>query len=246
MIKLAEIATTPPEGAEKEDIKKKTGELQVRLQYLQRLLWIGKKQSLLVVLQGLDASGKDGTIGTCLYGVNPMGFKVKGFKAPTEEEAAHDFLWRIHPHTPERGMIQFFNRSHYEDVLFPRVHKLIDKKETERRFEHINAFEALLKSNDTIVLKFYLHMSQEKQQERFQDRKEDPLKKWKYNEGDLKESKLWPEYISAYEDIFLNCSKPIEWEVIPSDKKWYKEYLVLKSIVKALEDLKLEKVLEQE
>jgi PPK2 family polyphosphate:nucleotide phosphotransferase len=239
MKKLLDIPTTPSDDFNKAETEKKITKLQEKFQELQELLWIRKKSGLLVVLQGMDASGKDGVIKVCLNSIDPMGFKVKGFKVPSEEEAAHDFLWRIHQHTPERGMIQFFNRSHYEDVLYPAVHKLIDQEQTKKRFEHINDFEDLLKTNDTIVLKFYLHISQEKQQERFEERRTNPLKNWKYNPGDLKESTFWSDYMKAYENIFENCSEIFPWNIIPSDKKWYKNFLILEKIVSTLEGLKM-------
>jgi PPK2 family polyphosphate:nucleotide phosphotransferase len=239
MKKLEEIPTTPSEDISKKETEEKIVKLQQKFQDLQELLWIKKKSGLLVVLQGMDASGKDGVIKVCLNSIDPMGFKVKGFKVPTEEEAAHDFLWRIHQHTPERGMIQFFNRSHYEDVLYPTVHKLIDQKEAQKRFEHINDFEDLLKSNDTIILKFYLHISHEKQKERFEERRTNPLKNWKYNAGDLKESTFWNDYMKAYENIFESCSEVFPWHIIPADKKWYKNFLILEKIVSTLEGLKM-------
>lgn len=239
MIKLKEVSTLPPEDTNKERIEEQTANLQEKFKDLQKLLWINKKWSLLVVLQGMDASGKDGVIKSCLREIDPMGFKVKGFKVPTEEEAAHDFLWRVHQHVPEKGMIQFFNRSHYEDVLFPRVHNLIAPEVVTDRFKHINNFEALLESNFTIVLKFYLHISHEKQQERFEERRTDPLKNWKYNQGDLAESKLWDQYMAAYEDIFSKAVQVSEWNIIPADKKWYKDFLILNKIVTTLKDLNL-------
>jgi PPK2 family polyphosphate:nucleotide phosphotransferase len=238
-MKNLQMSTTPDSGIDKKETEGKISKLQEKFQELQELLWIKKKSSLLVVLQGMDASGKDGVIKVCLNSIDPMGFKVKGFKAPTEEEAAHDFLWRVHQHTPEKGMIQFFNRSHYEDVLFPTVHKLIDKDETKRRYKHINDFEELLKSNGTIMLKFYLHISQEKQKERFEERRTNPMKNWKYNSGDLKESTFWNDYMKAYEDIFENCSEVSPWNIIPADKKWYKNFLIMEKIVSTLQDLKM-------
>ena len=168
-----------------------------------------------------------------------MGCKVKAFKVPTEEEFAHDFLWRIHQHAPEKGMIQIFNRSHYEDVLVPRVHALIKKEEIKKRFHHINEWEMLLQDSGTHLLKFYLHISKEEQAIRFNERLSIPEKRWKYKESDIEESKLWDKYQIAFEDIFKSCDKSTPWTIVPSDQNWYKDYIIASAIVEKLLSLKM-------
>ena len=236
---LTKINTRAPENISKEEIKEKTDELVDRLEELQNLLYAEDKWSLLIILQGMDASGKDGTIKAVFSAVNPQGVSVKSFKKPTKEELAHDFLWRIRKHTPRRGKIQIFNRSHYEDVLVTRVEGLIDDQTARDRFEIINSFEKLLQERGTQILKFYLHISEARQLERFQERLSNPRKQWKYNPNDLKAAKDWPLYKKYYREVFENCGPDIPWNIIPSDHKWYKEYLIAKSIVKTLESLKM-------
>jgi PPK2 family polyphosphate:nucleotide phosphotransferase len=234
---LNEISTRAPNELDKKEIKLKTEKLQEELDGLQNLLYAEGKHSLLIILQGLDASGKDGAIRKVFSNINPQGISVTSFKVPTDEEKAHDFLWRIHHHSPLKGMIQIFNRSHYEDVLITRVHKWCDDETAKKRFNAINDFEKLLQDhNDTVILKFYLHISKEEQQERLQERLEDDTKKWKYNPKDKEESKLWDQYMKMYEDVFENCDK-VPWTIIPADQNWYKEYLISKSIVDALKKL---------
>lgn len=239
-IKLSDITTGAPKSFDKEITKEKTADLVEKIRDLQNVLYAQHKYSLLIVLQGMDASGKDGAIRKVFQGVNPQGCRVQSFKAPTEEELAHDFLWRIHKHTPERGMIQIFNRSHYEDVLVVRVHERIDDQTAKKRFVFINSFEQCLKSANTSILKFYLHISQEEQAKRFEERLLDPTKRWKYNPKDAIEAALWDKYIQAYEDVFENCSPEIPWNIVPSDHNWYKEYVIAKTIVRCLQSLKLE------
>lgn len=237
--KFLSLETTPPASFDKDTCEKQTRKLTETLGELQNVLFAQSKYSLLVVLQGMDASGKDGVIKQVFSGINPMGCRVKGFKKPTEEEMAHDFLWRVHKVVPEKGMIQIFNRSHYEDVIIQRVHEWVDMDTIRRRYDHINAFERLLQENDTIILKFYLHVSQKEQMERLKERLSDPKKMWKYNPNDLEESKRWNEYMEAYEDAFRLCSPEIPWQIIPADKNWYKEYLIAKKIVETLSALDL-------
>ncbi len=238
-IKLSEIDTTAPKKLDKDDIKVATKQLLEELDELQNLLYAQHKWSLLIVLQGMDASGKDGVVRNVLGQMNPLGVKVQPFKAPTEEELDHDFLWRIHLHTPRKGMIQVFNRSHYEDVLVQRVHKWVDEKTVYKRMEAINDFEKLLKEhNGTHILKFYLHVSQEAQKQRLQERTEDPQKMWKYNANDIQEAKLWKHYRKAYEDVFEHCSN-IPWHIVPADHNWYKEYIIAKTVRDTLKDLKM-------
>jgi PPK2 family polyphosphate:nucleotide phosphotransferase len=194
---------------------------------------------MLIVLQGMDASGKDGAIRNVLGKLNPLGVRAQAFKAPTEEELEHDFLWRIHKHAPARGMIQVFNRSHYEDVLIQRVHNWIDDDTAYKRMKAINDFEKLLSEhNNTQILKFYLHISQEEQQQRLEERTEDTRKMWKYNEKDIEEAKLWKQYRKAYEDAIEECSY-IPWIIVPSDSNWYKEHIIAKTVRDTLKGLKM-------
>jgi PPK2 family polyphosphate:nucleotide phosphotransferase len=237
--KLPEISTRAPKDFQKETTKEKLASMLAELNELQNLLFAEGKHSILVVIQGLDASGKDGAIKNVLGKLNPQGVTVRSFKAPTEEELSHDFLWRVHNHAPAKGMIQVFNRSHYEDVLITRVHKWIDDETASKRMKAINHFEALLQEhNKTQVLKFYLHISPEEQQQRLNERIEDPRKQWKYNENDFKEAKLWNDYMNAYEDCFENCNN-IPWIIVPSDQNWYKEYVIADTLLKTLTSLQM-------
>jgi len=237
-IKLKNISTRAPEKANKETIKKETQRLKFKLEELQNLMFAESKHAVLVILQGMDASGKDGAIRYVFEVVNPMGCRVVSFKAPTELEMKHDFLWRIHKYTPEKGMIHIFNRSHYEDVLIQRVHSWVNEKTIQQRFDHINNFEKLLAEAGVQVLKFYLHISKEEQLVRLNERMNDKTKMWKYNEDDIKERGYWNQYIKAYESAFENCSV-IPWHIIPSDQNWYKEYLIAQKVVETMEGLKM-------
>ena len=236
---LDKTSTRAPKGLEKETLKEETKSNALRIHELQKTLYAQSKYSLLIILQGLDASGKDGLVSKVFSGINPLGCFVKAFKKPTEEELDHDFLWRVHQHVPSKGMIHIFNRSHYEDVLVPRVEKYAGMDVIKKRYDHINHFEDLLKANGTTVLKFYLHISREEQLQRLEERKTDPKKFWKHNDGDWETSKKWNEYMAAYEDIFKNCSAT-PWTIVPSDQNWYKEYLVAKTIKEAIEKMDLE------
>jgi len=239
MIHLAEISTRAPKELEKSKTKEKSAELLTEISDLQNLLYASSTNSLLVILQGMDASGKDGAIRSVFSSVNPQGISVSSFKVPTDIEAAHDFLWRIHQHTPAKGMIQVFNRSHYEDILITRVHKWCDDKTAVKRMKAINDFEDLVQQhNNTSILKFYLHISHEEQKERLDERVHNPAKQWKYNEGDLKEADHWDQYMKVYEECMENCNLP-PWIIVPSDQNWYKEYIILKNIRDALLGLKL-------
>jgi len=225
-IKLSEISTRAPKGFDKTETKEKTAAIIKELDELQNLLYAEGKHSILVIIQGMDASGKDGVIRNVMGNMNPQGVTVKSYKAPTAEELSHDFLWRIHHHAPKKGMIQVFNRSHYEDIVITRVHKWCDDETAEKRIKAINDFEQLLTNhNDTHILKFYLHVSPEEQQERLTERLSDPAKMWKYNEKDFEEAKLWDIYMEMYEDCFNNCNNP-EWAIVPADQNWYKEFLI--------------------
>lgn len=239
-IQLSKIDTRAPKELDKSETKEKTKGLIGELDELQNLLYAEGRHSLLIVLQGMDASGKDGVIKHVLGQLNPLGVSAKAWKAPTEEELSHDFLWRLHKHTPAKGMIQVFNRSHYEDILITRVHKWCDDKTAKKRMKAINDFEQLLQEhNNTHILKFYLHLSPKEQQQRLEERMKDPMKMWKYNAKDFEESKLWDKYMEMYEDAFANCNDP-EWIIIPADQNWYKEYLVASHLHQLLKSLNMQ------
>ena len=238
--KLSAISTEAPKGFNKEKTKAKTEKLLVELDELQNLLIAENKHSLLVIIQGMDASGKDGAIRNVFGSLNPMGVSVKSYKAPTPEELSHDFLWRIHASAPAKGNIKIFNRSHYEDVLITRVHGWCDDATAVKRMKAINDFEGLItKHNNTKVLKFYLHISPKEQQERLEERTHDPRKMWKYNEKDFDEAKLWEQYMNYYEACFNTCNK-IPWHIIPSDHNWYKEHLIATTVHDTLIKLKMQ------
>ena len=236
-ISLQEISTRAPKDFEKEVTKKKTERILNELDDLQNLLFAEGKHSVLVVLQGMDASGKDGVIRNVFGNLNPQGVTVKSYKAPTPEELSHDFLWRIHSAAPAKGVIQIFNRSHYEDILITRVHGWCDDKTAKKRMKAINDFEQLLEEhNNTHILKFYLHISAEEQRQRLEERMKDPGKMWKYNEKDFDEAELWDEYKKVYEDCFENCNK-IPWTIIPADQNWYKEFVIASALYELLKEL---------
>ncbi len=206
----------------------------------QALLYAEHKHSILIVLQALDAGGKDGTIKHVFSLVNPQGTSVVGFKQPTPAELAHDFLWRIHPHAPGKGEIAIFNRSHYEDVLVTRVHKLIAKASWTERYRRIRDFETLIAENGTTILKFFLHISKEEQLARFAQRLDDPHRNWKISESDYNERALWDDYIEAFEDaIEATSTKHAPWYVIPSNHKWFRNLAVSQILADTMEDLKL-------
>ncbi len=222
---------------DKEQTKKELAEILQDLDELQNLLFAERKNSLLIVIQGMDASGKDGLTRDVFTSMNPQGVNVTSYKEPTEEEMSHDFLWRIHHHVPAKGFIQVFNRSHYENILITRVHSMIDDDQAHKCMRAINDFERLLtEHNETHILKFYLHISHEEQLKRLEERMNEPQKMWKYNPDDFKESKLWPKYMQYYEEAFEHCSE-IPWHIIPSDQNWYKSYMVAKTIQKTLKGL---------
>jgi len=209
-----------------------------RLAALQEVLYAEGKHAVLIVLQAMDAGGKDGTIRSIMSGVNPQGVWVTSFKAPTPIELAHDFLWRVHHAVPPRGMIGIFNRSHYEDVLIARVKNLVPKKVWQTRYEQINNFEQLLVDNGVTILKFYLHISKEEQKERLQARLDKSNKRWKFNPADLKERARWDDYMQAFEDVFEKCStKAAPWYIVPANNKWYRNMVISETIVKTLESL---------
>ena len=210
-----------------------------KMDRLQYLMYAENKHSLLIVLQGLDGAGKDGVIRHVLTGMNPQGCTVTGFKEPTAEELAHDFLWRVHPHVPRKGAVGIFNRSHYEDVLVARVHKLVPREEWSRRYDLINAFEKLIAvENNTTILKFFLHISKEEQLARFKRRLDDPTHNWKISESDYKEREYWDDYTEAYEELLRKTStEDAPWFIIPSDHKWFRDLAISQIITSTLESL---------
>ncbi len=220
--------------------KAETAKLIARLDGLQERLYANATRSLLIVLQGMDTSGKDGTIKSVMSGVNPQGCKVVGFKGPSKDELAHDFLWRVHREVPPKGYIGIFNRSHYEDVLITRVHGWVSDKVVKRRFDQIKEFEELLTENGTAILKLFLHISKDEQKERLEARIADPEKRWKWNSGDLEERKLWENYLKAFEDVISATSTDCApWYIVPANRKWYRNLVVAERIVNVLEDMKL-------
>jgi len=226
----------------KEKAKAITAELTGRLGELQERLYANGERSVLVVLQGMDTSGKDGTIKSVMSGINPQGCKVTSFKSPSNSELAHDFLWRVHREAPAKGQIGIFNRSHYEDVLITRVHGWVTDRRAKQRFDQIKEFETLLYENGTIILKFFLHISKDEQKERLEARIQDPDKRWKFNQGDLEERKLWDKYMRAFEDVLSATSTDeAPWYVVPSNRKWYRNLVVATALVKALDDLQLKR-----
>lgn len=236
MIKLSEIQTRAPKGFEKEDIKRKTDRMARRIGDLQHIMFAEKKHSLLVVMQGMDASGKDGATRKVFQYCNPTGIDAYPFRKPTEEEFAHDFLWRIHQRSPAKGMIQIFIRSHYEDILIQRVHKWIDEDKVSKRIQSINDWETLLQyDNNTTILKYYMHISKETQKEKLQERIDDPRKHWKHNDADWKEAERWAEYIAAYEDAINRSTIP--WIIAPVDQRWYRDYFIAEHVLTTMESL---------
>jgi PPK2 family polyphosphate:nucleotide phosphotransferase len=236
---ISNTSTHAPGDIKKSEANKQLKKFRKQLFALQNIFYAEKKHSLLIVLQGMDTAGKDGVIRHVFSCVNPQGCDVKAFKTPTEEEKLHDFLWRIYANLPEKGKFQIFNRSHYEDILFPVVHKLLDKKEIQQRRQVINTFEEHLQNNNTIILKFYLHISQKEQNRRLEERLKDPHKKWKYNVADKKEAEKWDKYMDAYQQVIEGCGKANPWTIIPSDDKWYRNYLIAKTIIQTLENIKM-------
>jgi PPK2 family polyphosphate:nucleotide phosphotransferase len=237
-IKINELPTRYEGDLQKADGKKELAELSATLSDLQELLYAEHKQKVLIVLQGMDTSGKDGTIRHVFGDVNPQGTKVFNFKQPTKLELAHDYLWRVHQKTPGSGEIVIFNRSHYEDVLIVRVHDLVPKSDWEKRYDQINNFEHLLVEEGTIILKFCLHVSKEEQAERFLARLDRPTKHWKFNPDDLEEREYWGDYMKAYEDMLNRTSTEwAPWVAVPSDRKWYRNLIVGRIIVDKLKSL---------
>ncbi len=234
-IKLRDFDPEYDAGLKREQGEEKLKKLSAELTRLQELLYAAGQHSVLIVLQGRDTSGKDGTIKTVMGPLNSLGCQVASFKVPTAEELSHDFLWRIHKQTPGKGEITIFNRSHYEDVLVVRVHKLVPDKVWRSRYVHINDFEKLLAESNTIVLKFYLHISKQEQEQRLLEREQDATKYWKLSAGDWKERTYWNDYTRAYEDALNQCSAPhAPWFIVPANKKWFRNLAVAEAVVAAM------------
>jgi PPK2 family polyphosphate:nucleotide phosphotransferase len=238
-----DLATVDPASldaapGDKQETKAAIKDLRHRLAELQGRLYAESGQALLVVLQAIDAGGKDGTIKHVFKGVNPQGCKVTSFKQPNDHELSHDFLWRIHQNTPHKGMIGIFNRSHYEDVLVVRVHDLVPESVWRGRYELIRNFEQELSVEGARIVKFYLHISKDEQAARFRRRLERPDKRWKFSHGDLEERKRWDDYMAAFNDAIAETTTDIApWYVIPGDHKWYRNWCVLTTLVETLEDM---------
>jgi PPK2 family polyphosphate:nucleotide phosphotransferase len=238
-VRLTDEAAAPPQGApSKEEALATVAKLTERMDELQEPLYAEGEHALLVVLQGRDTSGKDGTIRRVFGPLNPQGFTVATFKAPTPVELAHDYLWRVHWEVPPKGAIGVFNRSHYEDVLAVRVHRLVPESVWRPRYEQINQFERILSENGVTILKFFLHVSRGEQRRRLLARLEDPTKYWKFSPGDIRERELWDAYTEAYEEVLKKTSTPpAPWYVVPADKKWLRDLLVAQIVVETLERL---------
>ncbi|MEQ8677486.1 MAG: polyphosphate kinase 2 family protein [Aggregatilineales bacterium] len=239
-VNLSEFDTRYKGDWEKESAREEYAKLQARKIELQEVLYAQGTQSLLIVLQAMDAGGKDGTIKNVFEGINPQGVRVTSFKQPSLEELSHDFLWRIHQHTPPKGYIGIFNRSHYEDVLVVRVNEIVPESVWKPRYDHINNFEKLLADSGTRILKFFLHISKEEQKERFQDRLDRPDKQWKFSMGDLPVREQWDTYMEAYEDVLTKCNtKYAPWHIVPADRKWYRNLVISQKIVETMESMDL-------
>ena len=238
MISLADYPTRAPEGLDKKDIRKETDRITKRIGELCRVFQARQDRALLIILQGMDASGKDGTCREVFKYVSPTIVHAHSFRRPTDEEFAHDFLWRVHKLVPAKGMIKVFNRSHYEDVLIQRVNKWIDEDRVTVRMDAINAFERSLKDdNQTVILKFFLNISRDKQKEKLQERIDLPAKQWKHNENDWVEAGKWDEYMRCYEDAINRSTVP--WIIAPVDQRWYRNYFVSKKVLDTLEAMDL-------
>ena len=237
-IRLADVDPGAKPGGSKDEAADQVETLRARLADLQGALYAEHKRSLLMVVQAMDTGGKDGAIKKICSGLDPNGVQLTNFKVPSPEERDHDFLWRVHANAPRKGSIGIWNRSHYEDVLVPRVHKQIDEQVWRERCEDINAFERLLCRNGVTLVKFFLHISKEEQKARLEARLRDPQKLWKFNSGDLKERALWAEYQRAYEDAINECATDCApWYIVPADRKWARNLWMLETIVRTLEQM---------
>jgi len=234
-IKLHDISTKAPDGLKENDIKKNHDKLQKKLFDLNNLQFAEGKHALLIILQGLDASGKDGTVKHVFSHINPADCIVTSFKAPTIEELKHDWMWRIYPHLPAKGILQIHNRSYYEDIIVPSIQKTVPKKIINHRMDFINATENHLSLCGTTILKFYLHISRDEEKKRLAKRRSDPNRHWKYDPLDKNTESHFKEYIKIYDEILNKCSDPVPWNIVPADDKWYRNYYILDTIVKTLE-----------
>ena len=240
-VDLADWATDENLGLDKADVKDEFDDLNDELEALQELLYAERKHKVLVVIQATDTGGKDGTIRHVFDKVNPAGVKVAAFKKPTDEELAHDYLWRVHAHTPGAGEITIFNRSHYEDVLVVRVHDFVPESRWSRRYAHIRNFEQMLADEGTTIVKFFLHISKDEQRERLQARIDEPQKNWKFSFGDIEERKHWDEYQEAFRVMLEETSTDdAPWYVIPADRKWFRNLLISEVLVQTLRDLDMD------
>ncbi|XXF78791.1 polyphosphate kinase 2 family protein [Myxococcaceae bacterium GXIMD 01537] len=234
-VRLADISESPPKGIDRNEARAELAALGEELFDLQDLLWGARMNSVLIVLQGRDTAGKDGTIKHVAGYLNPRGVHVTSFAEPTQEELEHDFLWRIHQHTPRKGEVAIFNRSHYEDVLVVRVRNLVPQSLWKERYGHIRDFEELLAEHGTLVLKFFLHISKDEQKERLLEREAEPRKAWKISAGDWEDRDLWDDYTEAYEEaLSRTATKKGPWVIVPSDAKWYRNLVVARALVEAL------------
>lgn len=237
-MQLSSLSTNSPETLDKIRTKERTKLLLRQIGEYQKILFAEHKRSLLIILQGIDASGKDGLIANVFTGMNPLGVNVAAFKVPSEKEASHDFLWRIHAECPAAGMIHIFNRSHYEDILVPVVNGSLKTNALRNRIRDINSFETMLQNAGTTILKFYLHISRDEQAKRLRERKVNPAKFWKHSDDDWKQRRKWHDYMNTYEMIFHKCNTP-PWHIIPADQNWYKEYLAASIIHRTMKGMKL-------
>jgi PPK2 family polyphosphate:nucleotide phosphotransferase len=237
--KLADFDPNHTDHYEKQYAESAMKDLNEQLDELQEMLFAEKKHAVLFIIQGMDCSGKDGVVKKALNILHPQGFQAVGFKAPTEEELAHDYLWRAHKSIPAKGNITAFIRSYYEDVLVTRVQGSINDKEVHTRFKQINDFEKLLTKNGVMIVKVFLHISKEFQREKLLDRLDNPKKQWKFDANDLVARKEWKQFVSAYEDVFEHCSKVAPWYIIPADNRWYRDWLFLQIAVDSLKKLKM-------
>jgi len=239
MIQLKDISTKAPDSLDKKDSKNRIEAIKNELLALQNLLLANSKKSVLVILQGMDASGKDGIIRDVFTGLNPTNCSISSFKKPSELEMKHDFLWRIHQVAPAKGEIKVFNRSHYEDVIIQKVHNWVENDVIEQRYNQINNFETLLEENGTKIIKCYLHVSPEKQLERLTERKENLEEHYKHNDNDWVERSHWDSYMQAYEMAFSKCNA-IEWNIVPADNGWYKSLVIAELLLKTLKDMNMQ------
>jgi PPK2 family polyphosphate:nucleotide phosphotransferase len=235
-VELAKIETDEDAGLSRKDAGKRMEQLSKQLGELQELLYAAQLNAALIILQGMDTSGKDGTITHVMSDVNPQGCRVESFKVPSEQERAHDFLWRVHKVTPPRGMLTIFNRSQYEDVVAARVRSLVTRSVWERRYDHINDFERMLADHGTLIVKFFLHISREEQEERLLAREQEPSKAWKLSAADWRERERWDDYMRAYDDALTRTATAhAPWHIVPADKKWFRNLAVAEAVVEVLE-----------